>query len=172
MLALDWFGGNRSILVDADVQGMMLGMTLNTKPYEIYRALIESTAFGKRIIIDNYKKHGVPIDEIYVSGGLPNKNKMLLQIYADVLNTEIKIADSEHTSALGAAMFASVVAEGGHASIKDATAKMAKVKEETVKPIPENVEQYQKIYDEFKVLHDYFGRGENNVMKRLKRLKG
>ncbi len=172
LLALDWFGGNRSILVDADVQGMMLGMNLNTKPYEIYRALIESTAFGKRIIIDNYKAHGVPIDEIYVSGGLPNKNKMLLQIYADVLNIEIKIADSEHTSALGAAMFASVVAKDGHKSIKEATEKMAKVKEETVKPNPENVKKYQKIYDEFKVLHDYFGRGDNDVMKRLKRLKG
>ncbi len=171
LLALDWFGGNRSILVDADVQGLMLGMHLNTKPHEIYRALIESTAFGKRVIIDNFKAHGVPVDALYVSGGLPNKNEMLLQIYADVLDTEIRIADSEHTSALGAALFASVAA-GGHEDIATATSKMAKVKEKTIKPIAENVKIYEDIYREFKILHDYFGQGTNDVMKRLKRLKG
>ncbi len=171
LLALDWFGGNRSILVDADVQGLILGMHLNTKPHEIYRALIESTAFGKRVIIDNFKEHGVPVDEIFVSGGLPNKNRMLLQIYADVLNTEIKIADSEHTSALGAALFASVAAKG-HKDVATATKNMAKVKETTIKPIAENVKIYDKIYQEFKMLHDYFGQGTNDIMKRLKRLKG
>lgn len=174
LVALDWFGGNRSILVDADVQGVILGMHLNTKPYEIYRALIESTAFGKRVIIDNFKQHGVPVNEIIVSGGLPNKNKMLLQIYADILDQEIKIADSEHTSALGSAMFASVAASenGGHKDILAAAQKMAKLKPETVKPNKNNVEIYNKIYQEFKTLHDYFGYGKNNVMNRLKALKG
>ena len=174
VIALDWFGGNRSILVDADVQGVMLGMTLQTKPEEIYRALIESTAFGKKIIIDNFIKHGVPVDQLFVCGGLPNKNKLLLQIYADVLNMEIQIADSEHTPALGAAMFASVAAKdkGGYQSIHEASEHMAKVKAETIKPIPENVLIYQKIYQEFKTLHDYFGYGTNDVMKRLKKLKG
>lgn len=174
LLALDWFGGNRSILVDADVQGLILGMHLNTKPHEIYRALIESTAFGKRVIIDNFIEHNVPVNEIYVSGGLPNKNELLLQIYADVLNAEIKMADSEHTSALGAALFASVAAKdlGGHPNIATATKKMAKVKSHTIKPIPENVQRYAQLYQEFKILHDYFGTGTNDVMKRLKHWKG
>ncbi len=174
LLALDWFGGNRSILVDADVTGLILGMNLQTKPEEIYRALIESTAFGTRVIIDNYIEHGVNVDEIYVCGGLPNKNQLLLQIYADVLNKEIRIADSIHTPALGAAMFASVAAKdhGGHKDIFVAAKNMAKVKDIVIKPNKENVERYNKIYQEFKVLHDYFGIGVNNVMKRLKKMKG
>ncbi|MFU8793176.1 MAG: ribulokinase [Acholeplasmataceae bacterium] len=174
LLALDWFGGNRSILVDADVQGMILGMTLQTKPEEIYRALIESTAFGKKVIIDNFIDHGVLVNELYVCGGLPNKNKLLLQIYADVLNMDIKIADSEHTPALGAAMFASVAAhaKGGYKTIHEASTYMAKVKDVIIKPNPENVKMYEKIYQEFKILHDYFGQGSNDVMKRLKKMKG
>lgn len=174
MVALDWFGGNRSILVDADVSGMMLGMTLQTTPEEIYRTLIESTAFGKRIIIDNFRANGVEVNELFVCGGLPNKNRLLLQIYADVLNMEIKIADSEHTPALGAAMFAAVAAKdfGGYQTITEASRYMAKVKAEVVKPILKNVIAYEKIYQEFKLLHDYFGYGHNDVMKRLKQLKG
>ncbi|MFU8786097.1 MAG: ribulokinase [Candidatus Izemoplasmataceae bacterium] len=174
LLALDWFGGNRSILVDTDVSGLILGMTLQTKPEEIYRALIESTAFGKKIIIDNFEDNGVKVDELYVCGGLPNKNKLLLQIYADVLNRPIKIADSEHTPALGAAMFASVAArdKGGHKDIFTAAEKMAKVKDKVMYPNKENVLKYQNIYQEFQILHDYFGIGVNNVMKRLKKMKG
>ncbi len=170
LLSLDWHGGNRSILVDTDVSGLMLGLTLHTKPEEIYRSLIEATAFGKRVITDNFKEHGVPIEHMYVCGGLPNKNKLLLQIYADVLNMEIHIADSLQTPALGAAMFASVAA-GGYKDIFEASNYMAKVKKETVKPINENVKIYEKIYQEFKRLHDYFGTGENDVMKRLKKIK-
>jgi L-ribulokinase len=174
LIALDWFGGNRSILVDADLQGVILGMTLQTKPEEIYRSLIESTAFGKKVIIDNFIKHGVNVDELYVCGGLPNKNKLLLQIYADVLNIEIKIADSEHTPALGAAMFASVAAKalGGYDTIEKASKFMAKIKDEVIKPNQENVLLYQKLYNEYKILHDYFGTGPNDVMKRLKKMKG
>jgi L-ribulokinase len=174
LIALDWFGGNRSILVDADVQGMILGMTLHTKPEEIYRALIESTAFGKKMIIDNYKSHGVCVNEVFVCGGLANKNQMLLQIYADVLNMEIKIADSEHTPALGSAIFAAIAAKdkSGYESVIEASKKMAKIKEITIKPIFENVEKYNMLYAEFVILHDYFGQGTNHVMKRLKRMKG
>lgn len=173
LLALDWFGGNRSILVDANVSGLLIGMNLHTKPEEIYRALIESTAFGKKVIIDNFIEHGVEVNELFVCGGLPNKNPLLLQIYADVLNMEIKIADSIHTPALGAAMFASVAAhkQGGHASIFEAAKYMAKVKDEVVSPNPENVKKYAKLYEEFKRLHDYFGKGENDVMKRIKQMK-
>lgn len=173
LLALDWFGGNRSILVDMDLSGMILGMTLHTKPEEIYRALIESTAFGKRVIIENFEESGVPINRLYVCGGLPNKNKLLLQIYADILNKEIFIADSEQTPALGSAMFASVAAknQGGYQTILEASGFMSKVQEETIKPISKNVQLYNQIYQEFKILHDYFGTGINDVMKRLKKLK-
>lgn len=174
LLALDWFNGNRSILVDTDLTGMILGMDLHTKPEEIYRALIEGTAFGKRIIIDNYKESGIDINELYVCGGLPNKNKMLMQIYADVLNLEIKIADSLQTPALGSAIFASVAATskcGGYDSIIDASTNMGKVKDKTFKPITENVIAYNEIYKEFKILHNYFGVGENDVMKCLKAIK-
>jgi L-ribulokinase len=172
LLALDWFGGNRSILVDSDLQGVILGMTLQTKPEEIYRALIESTAFGKKVIFESFEKSGVSIARLCVCGGLANKNEMLLQIYADVLDMEIYIADSEQTPALGSAMFASVAAKnrGGYPSILDASKFMARVKKKTVKPIRENVTIYKELYSEFKTLHDYFGLS-NTVMKKLKKLK-
>ncbi|MBW4840104.1 MAG: ribulokinase [Paenibacillaceae bacterium] len=174
LLALDWCNGNRSVLVDTDLTGLILGMTLLTKPQEIYRALLESTAFGTRKIVDAFDQNGVRVDALYACGGLPQKNRLLMQIYADVTNREIFVADSKQTPALGAAMFAAVAAgaeAGGYDSILDAAEKMARVKEETFKPIPAHVEVYEKLYQEYSQLHDYFGRGENDVMKRLKRIK-
>lgn len=174
LLALDWWNGNRSVLVDTDLTGLMLGMTLLTKPQEIYRALLEATAFGTRKIVDAFHENGVAVDVLYACGGLPQKNRLLMQIYADVTNREIYVADSKQTPALGAAMFAAVAAgqaKGGYDSIIDAAEKMARVKEETFKPIPEHVEVYEQLYQEYSKLHDYFGRGENDVMKRLKRVK-
>ncbi len=174
LLALDWWNGNRSVLVDTDLTGLILGMTLLTKPQEIYRALLESTAFGTRKIVDAFDQNGVRVDALYACGGLPQKNRLLMQIYADVTNREIFVADSKQTPALGAAMFAAVAAgaeAGGYDSILDAAEKMARVKEETFKPIPAHVEVYEKLYQEYSQLHDYFGRGENDVMKRLKRIK-
>ncbi|MEC0202450.1 ribulokinase [Paenibacillus lautus] len=174
LLALDWWNGNRSVLVDTDLTGLMLGMTLLTKPQEIYRTLLEATAFGTRKIVDAFHENGVAVDVLYACGGLPQKNRLLMQIYADVTNREIIVADSKQTPALGAAMFAAVAAgeaQGGYDSIIDAAAKMARVKEETFKPIPEHVEVYEQLYQEYSKLHDYFGRGENDVMKRLKRIK-
>lgn len=174
LLALDWWNGNRSVLVDTDLTGMILGMTLLTKPQEIYRALLEATAFGTRKIIDAFVQNGVQVDALYACGGLPQKNRLLMQIYADVTNREIFVADSKQTPALGAAMFAAVAAgaeAGGYASILEAAENMARVKEETFKPIPAHVEVYEKLYQEYSQLHDYFGRGANDVMKRLKRIK-
>jgi L-ribulokinase len=174
LLALDWWNGNRSVLVDTDLTGLIVGLTLLTKPEEIYRSLLEATAFGTRKIVDAFHSNGVPVDELYACGGLPQRNKLLMQIYADVTNREIKIADSKQTPALGAAMFGAVAAgkeNGGYDSIVDAAAKMARVREETYKPIPENVEIYEKLYQEYSKLHDYFGRGENDVMKHLKSIK-
>ena len=172
ILALDWWNGNRSILNNADLSGLLLGCTLNTKPEDIYRALIEATAFGTRIIIETFQKNGLPIDELYACGGMPHKDKMLMQIYADVTGREIKVASSRQASALGAAMFGAIAAgseAGGYDSIEDAVTHMASLEKKTYLPIPENVEVYNQLFTEYRKLHDYFGRGSNQVMERLKR---
>ena len=174
LLALDWWNGNRSVLVDVDLTGMMIGMTLATKPEEIYRALIEATAYGKRIIIETFQKNGVPIHELVACGGLPEKNKLLMQIYADVIGLPIKVSASKQTPALGSAMFGAVAAGkglGGYDSIYDAAKVMAHLKDEVHLPNPENQKAYEKLYAEYVILHDYFGRGANDVMKRLKTIK-
>jgi L-ribulokinase len=174
LLTLDWWNGNRSVLVDVDLTGMMIGMTLATKPEEIYRALIEATAYGKRIIIETFQKNGVPIHELVACGGLPEKNKLLMQIYADVIGLPIKVSASKQTPALGSAMFGAVVAGkglGGYDSIYDAAKVMAHLKDEVYLPNPKNQKVYEKIYAEYVILHDYFGRGANDVMKRLKNIK-
>lgn len=174
LLALDWWNGNRSVLVDVDLTGLILGMNLQTKPEEVYRALIEATAFGQRKIIDTFRSCGVNIKELYACGGLPNKNKMLMQIYSDVTGMEIRISASKHAPALGAAMFGAVAAgkeKGGYDSIVEAAEKMAHLKEEVYKPIAENTAIYNELYLQYGMLHDYFGRGENDVMKKLKKIK-
>jgi L-ribulokinase len=174
LLALDWWNGNRSVLVDVDLTGMLLGATLSTRPEDIYRALIEATAFGTRMIIDTFEQHGVPVREIVACGGLPERNKLLMQIYADVTGREIKISASRQTPALGSAMFGAVAAgraSGGYDSIFEAAKHMARLKDEMYRPIPEHQAVYDRIYAEYVTLHDYFGRGANDVMKRLKALR-
>lgn len=172
LIALDWWNGNRSILNNADLSGMLLGFTLNTKPEDIYRALIEATAFGTRIIIEAFVNGGLPIEELYACGGMPHKDKILMQIYADVTGREIKVASSRQASALGAAMFGAIAAgseAGGYDSIEDAVAHMASLEKKTYLPIPENVKVYNQLFAEYKKLNDYFGRGDNQVMERLRR---
>ncbi len=174
LLALDWWNGNRSVLVDTDLSGVLLGMNLQTKPEEIYRALLEATAFGTRKIIDAFTQNSLAVDELYVCGGLPHKNRLLLQIYADITNRVINVADSIQTPALGAAMFGAVAAganHGGFDTILDAAKNMARIKEEVIKPIPKNVAIYDRLYNEYVKLHDYFGRGGNDVMKRLRDIR-
>lgn len=174
LLALDWLNGNRTVLVDTDLTGLILGLNLNTKPEEIYRALIESTAYGHKKIVDTFNQNGVEINELYTCGGLPQKNRMLIQIYADVTNLPIRISKSNQTPALGSAMFGAVVAgkeNGGFESIHEAARVIPKLLDEVITPIPENVEIYSKIYAHYDRLHDYFGRGENNVMKDLKKMR-
>lgn len=173
LLALDWWNGNRSVLVDTNLTGVLLGATLLTKPEEIYRALIEATAFGTNMIVETFTNAGVNIDELYACGGLSQKNNMLMQIYADVTGRAISVAASLQTPALGAAMFGAVAAgqqRGGYDTILDAAAKMTSIKQ-VYKPITKNVALYKKLYAEYKILHDYFGRGANDVMKRLKEIK-
>lgn len=174
LLALDWWNGNRTILVDVDLTGMMLGMTLATRPEEMYRALIESTAYGTRIIIDDFNAHGVPVREIVAAGGLPERNKLLMQIYADVTGLPIYQTRTIQGGAFGSAMYGAVaagLAAGGYDSIFEASKQMARLREEVFKPIPKNQEIYDQLYREYVILYDYFGRGSNDVMKRLKRLR-
>jgi len=173
LLALDWWNGNRSILVDVDLSGLLLGCTLGTKPEEIYRALIESTAFGTYKIIKAFEEGEIHIEEIYACGGLL-KNKLLMQIYSDVTNREIKLAASEHTPALGSAIFGAVAAgkkKGGYDTIEEAVAHMAKVKKEKYTPNAQNHQIYEKLFKEYERLHDYFGRYENPVMKTLREMR-
>lgn len=174
LLALDWWNGNRSVLVDGDLTGMVLGMTLTTKPEEIYRTLIEATAYGTREIIENFEENGVPIEELFACGGIAAKDPFMMQVYADVTNREIRISDSAQTVALGAAMFGAVAAgrqRGGYDSIFDAAKVMPRLRDDVYRPDPRQVKVYDKLFAEYKILHDYFGRGENDVMKRLKKIK-
>lgn len=174
LLALDWWNGNRSVLVDVDLTGLLLGATLATRPEEIYRALIEATAFGTRVIVETFQQNGVPIHELVACGGLPEKNKLLMQIYADVTGCPIRVSASKQTPALGSAMFGAVAAgaeAGGYDTIVEAAREMARLKDETYSPIPAHQEIYDRLYAEYKLLHDTFGRGGNDVMKRLKRIR-
>ena len=175
LLALDWWNGNRSVLVDVDLTGMMLGMSLATTTEEIYRALIESTAFGTRQIIEAFKSKGVPVKELVACGGLPERNQLLMQIYSDVTGLEIKLADPLLTCpALGSAMHGAVAAgraNGGYDTIVEAAQRMAHVQKKTYRPNKKRCEVYQVLFREYQTLHDYFGRGANDVMKRLKELK-
>ena len=174
LVALDWWNGNRSVLADADLTGMLLGMTLQTKPEDIYRALIEATAYGTRMIIETFDDYGVPVESFYAAGGIAQKDPMMMQIYADVINMPIKLAGSEQGGALGSAIFGAFAAgsaAGGYDNIFEAAEVMGKVKDTVYIPDPENAEIYDKLYAEYKILHDYFGRGDNDLMKRLKAMK-
>jgi len=170
LLALDWWNGNRSCLSDTDLTGMILGMTLHTKAEDIYRALLESVVYGIREIIETFRGHGVPVEGVYICGGISKKNDMLMQIYADVLNTEIRVGESSQCSALGSAIHGAAAAgeeRGGYRDMWEASAHMGRTQEKSFCPIPENVALYEKLYQEYHTLHDYFGKGGNDVMKRL-----
>jgi L-ribulokinase len=174
LVALDWWNGNRSVLVDVDLTGLLLGQTLATKPEDIYRALIEATAYGTRVIIEAFETNGVPVKEIVATGGLPDRNKLLMQIYADVTGRPIHIAATSQGGALGAAMHGAVAAgrdAGGYDSIVEASAAMARLRDEAYKPDAARKAVYDRLYAEYLTLHDYFGRGTNDVMKRLKALR-
>lgn len=170
LVALDWWNGNRSTLVDVDLSGLLLGATLATRAPDIYRALIESTAYGTREIIEAFEERGVEVKELVAAGGLPEKNGLLRQIYADVTGRTLKLGGSSQSPALGAAMHAAVAA-GVYPDIHAAADKMGKLKEEVVTPIRENQAIYDRLYAEYKTLYDYFGRGANDAMKRLKKIR-
>jgi L-ribulokinase len=170
LIALDWWNGNRSTLVDADLTGLLIGATLATRAPDIYRALIESTAFGTREIIESFEARGVEITELVAAGGLPEKNALLRQIYADVTGRTLKLAGSAQAPALGSAIHAAVAA-GIYPDIQSAADKMGSLKDMVVTPIPANQAVYDELYAEYKRLYSYFGRGENNIMKTLKAIR-
>jgi L-ribulokinase len=165
LLALDWNNGNRTILVDVRLTGLLLGQTLYTQPHEIYRALIEATAFGALAIIDRIEEYCVDITEVVNCGGLAIKNSLLMQIYADVTNRPMKISRSEQTPALGAAIFGAVSAGkevSGFGNIEEAQSSMTGINK-IYQPIPENHEIYKKIYHLYYLLHDSFGTRKASV---------
>ncbi len=165
LLALDWNNGNRTILVDVRLSGMLLGQTLHTKPHEIYRALVEATAFGALAIMDRIEESGVRIDEVVNCGGLAIKNSMLMQIYADITNKPMKVSRSEQTPALGAAIFGAVAAgkdAGGYADVETAQEKMTGTNKVYI-PNPENQKVYKKLYKLYRQLHDGFGLKDQNI---------
>lgn len=170
LLALDWLNGNRSVLMNSELSGMILGMTLQTKPEEMYRAYIEATAYGTRMILEQYEKNGIVIKNICAAGGIAQKDEMMMQIYADVLGKDIQIAGSTQAGALGSAIYAAVAA-GLYENVADAAALLANPYSRTYQPIAEHSAVYDELYREYTTLHDYFGRGENAVMCRLRGYK-
>jgi L-ribulokinase len=171
LLALDWWNGNRSILVDAELSGLIVGLSLATKAPEIYRALLEATAFGTRVIVEAFAEAGVAVDGMVACGGLPEKNRLLMQIFADVTGCEFAVAASSQTPALGSAMFGAVAAGaelGGFDTIADASRAMARLGDERYVPDEANRAVYDQLYAEYRRLHDLFGRGGNDAMKRLR----
>jgi L-ribulokinase len=179
LLALDWNNGNRTILVDQRLTGLLLGQTLHTRPEEIYRALIEATAFGALTIINRFEQYGVKVSQVINCGGIAEKNPLLMQIYADATGREMKISRSAQSCALGACIAGAVVAgkkSGGHDSFADAQEAMCGIKDVTYKPIAENAGVYKQLYVLYKQLHDAFGTQEfsgkmANVMKELLNIK-
>jgi len=167
LLALDWWNGNRSVLDDSDLSGLILGLTLETSPSAIYRAILEGSAFGTRTIIESMEAVGLTIGEIVACGGVAGKSPLLMQIFADVTGREIRVARSRYTSALGSAICGTVAA-GAHESLGEAAGAMAGLRDECYRPAARHRRVYDALYDEYGKLYDHFGRGGSDVMKRLK----
>ncbi len=166
LIALDWFNGNRSVLQDASLSGLIVGLHIGTRPEEIYRALIESTAFGMRRCMEAFIDGGIEINSIRASGGIAKKDEMLMQIYADVCGREISVIDTDQGGALGSAIYAAVAA-GLYPSVVEASQALSEKKSTVYRPIPENQAAYDKLYAEYNTLYDYFGK-VNPVMKKIR----
>jgi L-ribulokinase len=170
LVALDWMGGNRSILVDHHLSGVIAGLTLATAPEDVYLALLEATAYGTRVIIEAFDAAGVPVTEFIVAGGL-KRNRLLMQIYADVLRRPVSIAVSDQAPAAGSAIHAAVAA-GLHADVAAAAAVMGRVEQAAYAPDQGRADSYDELFAEYRTLHDYFAggreRGGNDVLHRLR----
>lgn len=174
LLALEWFNGVRSPLADFNLNGMFLGMNLNTKPEEMYMALIEATAFGTKWIMEQFEEHDTPIHGVVLSGGIPRKNPLLVQTYANILNRPVRLAQIEQTCAYGAALqgLATLPEEvSGFNGISEAASKLVSANQQVIEPDPSQAATYEALYKDYRLLCDYFGRGGNEVMKRLNALR-
>jgi L-ribulokinase len=169
LIALDWHSGNRSPLVDHELSGVFIGQTLATTPEDGYRALIEATAFGTRLIIETFRSSGVPVEELIVTGGL-QKNPLVMQIYADVTRMPLHVLDSDQGPALGSALHAAVAA-GAYPDIRAAAASMGRVVRDAWQPSEDAAARYDALYAEYVGLVDYFGRHGNDVMRRLRKIR-
>ncbi|HBE79320.1 MAG TPA: ribulokinase [Firmicutes bacterium] len=173
LIALDWFNGNRTVLVDADLSGMILGLNLHTTPEEIYRALIEATAFGTRKIIKTYESYGVPVNELFACGGIATKSPLIMQIYADVCNKDIHVSNLPQTSAYASAIYgatAAGVSRGGYGKVADAAAVMGNHQKKTYSPNPANTRIYDTLFSIYEEMHDFMGI-QSNAMKKLKEIR-
>ncbi|MET8154277.1 ribulokinase [Actinoplanes sp. NPDC049668] len=169
LIALDWHSGNRSVLVDHELSGLLIGETLATRPEDVYRALIEATAFGTRTIIETFGRAGVPVNEFIAAGGLV-RNELLMQIYADVLRMPLSVIGSEQGPALGSAIHAAAAA-GAYPDVRSAAAAMGRKQAAVYRPDPRAADVYDDLFAEYTRLHDYFGRGENKVMRNLRAIQ-
>ena len=169
VVALDWWNGNRSILSNTELSGAIFGLTLSTKPEEIYRALLEACAYGTRKIIESFEECGVAVTELYACGGIAIKDPLMMQIYSDVTGRAIRVAANTQAAAVGAAIFGASAA-GLFPSLYDAASVMGRVREDAYTPDPHARAVYDKLYREYSTLHDYFGRGANEVMHRLREM--
>ncbi len=168
LVALDWHSGNRSVLVDHQLSGLVLGQTLTTKPEDTYRALLEATAFGTRVIVETHRDAGVPVTEFIVAGGLA-KNPLLMQIYADVIRLPISLIGSSQGPALGSAIHAAVAA-GAYDDVRSAAMRMGKIKPRAYEPDETRAKSYDRLFAEYLQLHDHFGRSEA-TMRRLRAIR-
>lgn len=174
LVALDWWNGNRSTLVDVDLTGMIVGMTIQTKAEDIYRALIESTAYGTRKIIETFRQNGVPVNEFFASGGIAQKNPLVMQIYADVIKMPVKVGGGSQGPALASAIFGAVAAgteRGGYDDVFVAGQAMGKLEDKVYYPNLDNASVYDQLYREYTTLYQYFGIEYKQIMKRLKNIK-
>jgi L-ribulokinase len=169
LIALDWHSGNRSVLVDHELSGTLIGATLATRAEEVYRALFEATAFGTRTIVETFAASGTPVTEFIAAGGLI-KNPFLMQIYSDVLRMPVSTIVSDQGPALGSAIHAAVAA-GAYPDVRAAGEAMGRLNKSAFTPNPDAADAYDLLFAEYTLLHDYFGRGGNDVMHRLKAMR-
>ncbi|MAM84200.1 MAG: ribulokinase [Acidobacteria bacterium] len=174
LVALDWWNGNRSVLANTDLSGLIVGLSLQTTPGELYRSLIEATGFGTRRVLDAFESEQIPVNELVATGGLATRSPLLLQLYANITKRPICRAASPNASALGAAILGALAAgpeRGGYALLESAVAHMARLEPETIQPDPAAGQQYDSLYREYLELHDHFGRDGTALMSRLRRLR-
>lgn len=175
LLALDWWNGNKTPYVNGDLSGVLLGLTLRTKPEEIYRALVEANAFGTRMIMEEFMKSGAAVEEVIVSGGIAEKNPFVLRVFTDVLKRPVRISASNQTAALGSAMYAAAAAgqeAGGYVSVADAAKALAKLKEEVYEPDASASEKYDRLYEMYCEAAEAFDPAKMTVLKELRQMRG